>query len=205
VGGDDTAGDAELVERLRAGDEAAFASLVARHQGQLLRLATSLVPSRAVAEEVVQDTWLGVVRGIERFEGRASVRTWLFRILVNRARSAGAREHRSVPVDLRDEGPEPAVAPGRFGRDGSWAAPPEAWIDEADERISAEALAGRIGPLLPALPEAQRQVLLLRDVEGLAADEVCNLLGISAGNQRVLLHRARSHMRGMLEAEMGKV
>jgi RNA polymerase sigma-70 factor (ECF subfamily) len=160
------------------------------------------VPSRAVAEEVVQETWLGVVRGVERFEGRSSVKTWLFRILVNQARSAGAREGRSIPVDF---GHEPAVPSGRFGRDGTWASPPEAWTDEADERISAQALARRIGPLLSTLPEAQRQVFLLRDVEGLTAAEVCDSLGLSEGNQRVLLHRARSRMRGMLEAEMGKV
>jgi RNA polymerase sigma-70 factor (ECF subfamily) len=193
--------DAELVERLRTGDEAAFRVLVTRYQGQLLRLAASLVPSRAVAEEVVQDTWLGVVRGIERFEGRSSVKTWLFRILVNQAHRAGAREHRSVPVDL---GHEPAVPPGRFGRDGTWASPPEAWTDAVDERLSAGALARRIGPLLSALPEAQRQVFLLRDVEGLTAPEVSDALGVSDGNQRVLLHRARSRMRGMLEAEMGR-
>jgi RNA polymerase sigma-70 factor, ECF subfamily len=193
--------DAELVERLRAGDASAFRVLVARYQGQLLRLAASLVPSRAIAEEVVQETWLGVVRGVERFEGRSSVKTWLFRILVNRAHSAGARERRSIPVDFAQE---PAVASGRFGRDGTWTSPPESWTDEADERISAQALARRIGPLLSTLPEAQRQVFLLRDVEGLTAAEVCDLLKLSDGNQRVLLHRARSRMRGMLEAEMGK-
>jgi RNA polymerase sigma-70 factor, ECF subfamily len=194
--------DAELVDRLRAGDEAAFRMLVARYQGQLLRLAASLLPSRAVAEEVVQETWLGVVRGIERFEGRSSVKTWLFRILVNQARSAGAREGRSMPVDF---GHEPVVPPGRFGHDGTWASPPETWTDEADERLSAEALARRIGPLVSTLPEVQRQVFLLRDVEGLTAAEVCDALKLSDGNQRVLLHRARSRMRGMLEAEMGKV
>ena len=197
--GDD---DVVLVERLRDGDEAAFRLLIERYQGQLLRLAASLVASSAVAEEVVQETWLGVVRGIGGFEGRASVKTWLFRILVNQARSAGAREHRSIPLDL---GHEPAVPPARFTRTGTWASPPVTWTDEADERLSAKVLAGRIRHLLHRLPEAQRQVFLLRDVQGLPSRDVGDLLGISDGNQRVLLHRARSAMRGMLEREMGRV
>jgi RNA polymerase sigma-70 factor (ECF subfamily) len=194
--------DADLVRRLRAGDEAAFVALVQRHQASLLRLAGSMVASRAVAEEAVQDTWLGVVRGIERFEGRSSVKTWLFRILVNRARSAGAREHRSIPVDFGDER---AVPPERFDHAGAWATPPVPWTDDVDERISAEVLAGRLQHLLPTLPDAQRQVFLLHDVEGMARTDVCELLGLSEGNQRVLLHRARSRLRGMLEREMGKV
>jgi RNA polymerase sigma-70 factor, ECF subfamily len=194
--------DVELVRRLREGEEAAFALLVRRYQAQLLRLAASLVASRAVAEDAVQETWLGVVRGIDGFEGRAAFKTWLFRILVNQARSAGAREHRAVPVDL---GAEPAVPPERFDSTGSWATPPNAWTDEADDRIDAKALAGRLKLLLPDLPAAQRQVFLLRDVEGVAAGDVCELLGVSEGNQRVLLHRARSRLRGMLEREIGRV
>lgn len=197
--GDDDVG---LLERLRDGDEAAFRVLVDRYQGHLLRMAASLVTSRAVAEEVVQETWLGVVRGIGGFEGRASVKTWLFRILVNRARTAGAREYRSIPLDL---GHEPAVPPARFSPAGTWVSPPVTWTDDADERLSAKALAGRIRHLLHRLPEAQRQVFLLRDVEELPAREVGAVLGISDGNQRVLLHRARSAMRGMLEREMGRV
>jgi RNA polymerase sigma-70 factor (ECF subfamily) len=194
--------DAGLVQRLRAGDEAAFVTLVQRYQPSLLRLAVSLVASRAVAEEAVQDTWLAVVRGIDRFEERSSVKTWLFRILVNRAQTAGAREHRSIPVDFGDE---QAVPPGRFNGSGAWATPPVPWTDEADDRISAKVLAGRLQHLLPELPDAQRQVFLLHDVEGMARTEVCELLGLSDGNQRVLLHRARSRLRGMLEREMGKV
>jgi RNA polymerase sigma-70 factor (ECF subfamily) len=193
--------DVELVERLRHGDEAAFALLVRRYQAQLLRLAASLVSSRAVAEDAVQETWLGVVRGIRGFEGRSSVKTWLFRILVNQARSAGAREYRSIPVDL---GAEPAVPPERFDRTGAWSSPPGAWTDDADDRMEAEVLAGRLNGLLPDLPAAQRQVFLLRDVEGIDATEVCGLLGVSEGNQRVLLHRARSRLRGMLEREIGR-
>jgi RNA polymerase sigma-70 factor (ECF subfamily) len=194
--------DAELVRRLRAGDEAAFAELVRRYQGPLVRLASTFVSSRAVAEEAVQETWLGVVRGIERFEGRASIRTWLYRILANQARTAGVREHRSIPVDIGDEAAVPA---GRFDRAGEWASPPGAWTDEVDARLDAKALAGRVKDLVPELPAAQRQVFTLRDVEHMSADEVCDVLDLTEGNQRVLLHRARSRLRGMLEAEMGKV
>lgn len=194
--------DVELVRRLRSGDEAAFALLVRRYQAQLLRLATSLVSSRAVAEDVVQETWLGVMRGIEGFEGRASIKTWLFKILVNQARSAGAREYRSIPVDL---GAVPAMPPERFDRSGAWSPPPSAWTDEAEDRIDAKALAAHIKALVPELPAAQRQVFLLRDVEGVGSEVACELLGVSQGNQRVLLHRARARLRGMLEQGIGRV
>ena len=194
--------DAGLVSRLRSGDEAAFALLVRRHHTQLLRLASSLVASRAVAEEAVQETWLGVVRGIERFEGRASVKTWLFKILVNQARAAGAREYRSIPVDLGNESVVPAE---RFDRSGAWSTPPQAWTDEVDARIDAKALAGRLKDMLGELPAAQRQVFLLRDVEHLRSEEVCDLLQLSEGNQRVLLHRARCRLRSLLEQTMRRV
>jgi len=154
-----------------------------------------------VAEEVVQDTWLGVVRGIERFEGRSSLKTWLFRILVNRARTAGVREHRQVPADL---GPEPAVPASRFGPTGGWVDPPAVWVEEVEDRIVARETVTRISACLGDLPEAQRQVVLMRDFEGLASEEVCRVLGISEANQRVLLHRGRSKIRGFLEAELGK-
>lgn len=194
--------DADLVRRLQAGDEAAFAVLVRRYHAQLLRLASSFVSSRAVAEEAVQETWLGVVRGIDRFEGRSSIRTWLFRILVNQARTAGVREHRSIPLDLGDEAAVPA---GRFDRAGEWTTPPGPWTDEVDARLDAKALAGRLQDLVPELPAAQRQVFTLRDVEHMSAGEVCGVLDLTQGNQRVLLHRARSRLRGMLETEMGEV
>jgi RNA polymerase sigma-70 factor (ECF subfamily) len=186
-----------LVDRLRGGDEQAFVELVGRYQPSLLRFAQSLVGSRAVAEEVVQDTWLAVVRGVERFEGRSSFKTWLFRILVNRARSAEGREQRAGRPEVLDD-----VA-GRFDADGAWATPPVPWADRAEDRIVAQRLAERVRSLLPELPESQRQVVVLRDVEGLGAAEVAALLGISDGNQRVLLHRARARVRGLLEAEMG--
>jgi len=193
--------DAELVDRLRKGDEDAFRLVVERYHPSLLRLAQTMVPSRAVAEEVVQDTWLGLVRGIKGFEGRSSLRTWLFHVLVNRARSTGVRERRPATAGAGG----PAVDPSRFRSDGSWADPPVPWPDEVDDRLVANQLAGRIRPRIDELPEMQRQVVTLRDVEGLGAMEVCELLGLSEGNQRVLLHRARSRLRGMLEAEMGTV
>ena len=192
--------DADLVLRLRSGDEEAFRALVAQYHASLLRLAQTMVPSRAVAEEVVQDTWLGLVRGIHRFEGRSSLRTWLFHILVNRARSTGVHERR--PTTGITAGP--AVDPERFGPDGGWADPPVPWPEEVDDRLVAAQMADRIRPRLEELPEMQRQVVTLRDIEGLSAEEVCDLLGLTEGNQRVLLHRGRSRLRGMLEHEMGK-
>jgi RNA polymerase sigma-70 factor (ECF subfamily) len=188
-------GDRELVERLRAGDEAAFVELVRTYQSRLQRLAESVVPNRSVAEEVVQDTWLAVVRGVERFEGRSTFKTWLFHILLNRARSAAGREHRAPPLAHDDLGE-------RFDANGAWATPPVPWAEEAEDRLVAQHLAERVRDLLPDLPEAQREVLLLRDIEGLPAADVCELLGVSDGNQRVLLHRARVHLRQQLDLEM---
>ncbi|HEV3402533.1 MAG TPA: sigma-70 family RNA polymerase sigma factor [Acidimicrobiales bacterium] len=195
--------DAQLVARLQAGDEAAFEALVRRYHTSLLRLAETMVPSRAVAEEVVQETWLGVVRGVARFEGRSSLRTWLFHILVNRARSTGAREARRAPSQVQAEW-VPAVDPARFGSDGAWVDPPTPWPDDIDDRLSATALADRVRTHLAELPEQQQQVVILRDIDGLDAAEVCQLLDISEGNQRVLLHRGRSRIRRMLADELGK-
>ena len=192
--------DAELLGSLRAGDEQAFVTLVRQHHDAMVRLACGYVPSVAVAEEVVQDTWLGVLRGIGGFEGRSSVRTWLFRILVNRARTTGARERRSVAVG----DPEPAVDPSRFDDTGHWAASPERWIEEADSRLDAAKLAGRLRSAIDELPDRQREVVTLRDIEGLSSDEVCSVLEISEGNQRVLLHRGRSRLRQALETEFGR-
>lgn len=192
--------DRELLERLRVGDEHAFAVLVRRYQPSLMRLACSLVDNRSVAEEALQDTWMGVVRGIERFEGRSSVKTWLFRILVNRTRSAARRERRAEAAV-----PEPqSSADDRFDRTGAWVSPPTSWAEEAEDRLAAEDLARRARACLDRLPAAQRQAVFLRDVDGLSANEVCSTLGISDGNLRVLLHRGRARVRGMLDAEMGK-
>lgn len=201
-GQDDGQDDVSLVDRLRDGDEEAFVALVERYHVALVRLARAYVPNQAVAEEVVQDTWLGVMRGIERFEGRSSFKTWLFRILVNRARSTGERERRSVPLDVGDH--EPAVDPARFNAGGTWAEPPAPWTDEVEDRLTAIATVERIRAALEELPPGPRQVVLLRDVDGLSSAEVCTVLSISEGNQRVLLHRGRSRIRRLLEQEVGK-
>jgi RNA polymerase sigma-70 factor (ECF subfamily) len=192
--------DAALLGRLRAGDEQAFVMLVRRHHDAMLRLARGYVPSMAVAEEVVQDTWLGVLRGLSGFEGRSSMRTWLLRILVNRARTAGARERRTVAVS----DPEPTVDPSRFDRAGAWATPPEHWAEQADNRLDAAKLAGRLRSAIDELPDRQREVVTLRDVDGMTSEEVCGVLEISEGNQRVLLHRGRSRLRQILETEFGE-
>jgi RNA polymerase sigma-70 factor (ECF subfamily) len=192
--------DAELVARLRAGDEQAFTNLVGRHQEAMVRLASSFVPNRAVAEEVVQDTWLGVVKGIDRFEGRSSFKTWMLRILVNRAKTVGAREQRSVAVSDT----EPAVERSRFDATGHWASPPQVWTD-VDDRLRAGELADPIRSALDALPSRQRAVVVLRDVEGLSSQEVRDVLDISESNQRVLLHRGRSRLRKALAADFGMI
>ncbi len=191
--------DTPLLLRLRAGDEQAFTILVERYHASLLRLALSFVPSRAVAEEVVQDTWLAVLRGLGRFEERSSLRTWMFTILVNRARTTGVREARSVPV--ADAGP--VVDASRFGPSGGWATPPEHWIEEAENRVDAVKLSELLRGGLGQLPARQREAVLLRDVEGLSSAEVCQVLAISEANQRVLLHRGRSRLRQLLESELG--
>jgi RNA polymerase sigma-70 factor, ECF subfamily len=156
------------------------------------------VPSRAVAEEVVQDTWLAVLRGLDGFEGRSSLKTWVFRILVNRARTTGSREQRSVPV----ADPEPVVDPARFDASGSWADPPEHWMEAAEDRMAAGKLADRIRAWIDELPARQRRVVLLRDVEGMSSEEVCTVLDLSEVNQRVLLHRGRSRLRQLVEDEL---
>jgi RNA polymerase sigma-70 factor, ECF subfamily len=187
--------DAGLVERVRAGDEAAFADLVRRYQPGLLRVAEATVGSRAVAEEACQETWLAVVRGVHRFEGRSSFKTWLFHILLNRARSSAGKEQRAGR-------PEEDVAE-RFDASGAWATPPVPWSEGVDDRIVAERLAHRVRELLPTLPEHQRQVVTLRDVEGISAADAAAVLGITDTNQRVLLHRGRARLRDLLAADVG--
>ncbi len=193
--------DAELVARLRAGEEQAFVALAARHHAAMLRLARTYVASQAIAEEVVQDTWLGVLRGLDGFAGRSTFQTWLLSILVNRARSTGVREHRSVAVG--DAGP--VVDRSRFDATGAWMSPPQHWIEDSDDRLLAQGMAQGIQSALQELPERQREVLMLRDVNGLSGQEVCEVLQISEANQRVLLHRGRSRLRAALEAELGRV
>ena len=193
--------DSELVSRLRVGDEGAFAELAGKYQGTMISMARGYVPSGAVAEEVVQDTWLGVLRGIDRFERRSSFRTWLFRILVNRAISAGVRERRSVPVD--DMGP--VVDASRFNAGGSWQVPPEPWADQVDDKMIAAKMAARILAAIDELPLQQREVVTLHDVQGLSSEEVCAILDISNVNQRVLLHRGRSKLRQVIASEFGSI
>jgi RNA polymerase sigma-70 factor (ECF subfamily) len=189
----------ELLVRLRAGDEGAFVVLVGQYRDSMLSLASGYVPSRAVAEEVVQDTWLAVLRGMGGFEGRSSFRTWLFSILVNRARSAGVRERRSVPV----EDLQTVVDASRFDMGGHWAVPPEPWADQADDRMMAAKIAARIRAAIDELPVQQGEVVTLRDIECLSSTEVCAVLDISDANQRVLLHRGRSKLRQVIESEFG--
>jgi RNA polymerase sigma-70 factor (ECF subfamily) len=197
--------DQELVARARDGDEEAFAQLVRRYSPMLLRLARMYVPTDALAEDVVQETWVAVVRGLERFEGRSSFKTWLFRILVNRAKTRGVREHRSIPFasvsggsdEDGDEGP--TVDPARFTSEGAWTSAPADWRDDPETALdSAEAL--RVArEAIDELPERQKIVITLRDLEGLSSDEVRNVLDLTETNQRVLLHRARAKVRKALE------
>jgi RNA polymerase sigma-70 factor (ECF subfamily) len=196
--------DASLVRRLRGGDEQAFADLVERYHTSMVRLALSFVPSQAVAEEVVQDTWLAVIRGIDRFEGRSSLRTWVYRILVNTAKTRGVRENRTVPWSslVTDEDRGPTVDPALFrGADddypGGWRSFPREW-QSSEGRALASELRTEVRRAFDALPDRQRVVITLRDVMGHTADEVCEILEISGGNQRVLLHRARAAVRARL-------
>jgi RNA polymerase sigma-70 factor (ECF subfamily) len=195
------ASDDELLEGLRAGDEEAFVALVGRHNHALFYVARSFVASDAVAEEVVQDTWMAVVRGLSKFEGRCSIKTWLVRIAANRARSTGVREGRVLPLSSS----EAAVDPDRFETNGHWITPPQYFLEDTEDRILAGLLSESIRSSLENLPESQRQVVTLRDVEGLDGKEVCQLLEISEVNQRVLLHRGRSRLRQDLEAKFGMV
>ena len=200
--------DADLVAGLKRRDEAAFVTLVERYQGPLLRLALVYCRSRDIAEEVVQDAWLGVLKGIDRFEGKAAFRTWLFRILVNRARTNAGREGRTLSFSsLEDEAGspgEPAVSPERFRPADdkwphNWAVPPRSWGESADAKLLSSETMELVKRAIDALPPAQQQVITLRDIEGLTAEDVCNVLTISETNQRVLLHRARSRVRAQLE------
>lgn len=201
--------EADLVDRLRGGDEAAFVCLVNTYSASLKRLALAFVPIEAVAEEVVQETWLAVLTGIDRFEGRSSVKTWIFRILTNRAKTRAIRERRTINF-TELEGPlepgEPAVDPARFlpaghpAFPGHWASPLEHWSASAEDAVVGRETMGVLQRGMEGLPPAQRIVVALRDVHGWPAAEVCEVLGLSEANQRVLLHRGRSRLRAALEA-----
>jgi RNA polymerase sigma-70 factor, ECF subfamily len=202
--------DEQLVAALRRGDAQAFADLVDRYSPAMLRVAFAHVPSRAAAEEAVQETWIAVLRGIDRFEGRAQLKTWIFRILMNIAIRTGTRERRSVPfaslADAETAG-EPAVDPERFlpqdheRYPGHWALPPARWPTPEESLLAGETRAV-IDAAIAALPPAQRTVMSLRDVEGWSSEEVSDALEITPGNQRVLLHRARSRVRAAIERHL---
>src|SRR5919197_1712354 len=204
------ADDEQLLDALRHGDERAFVALVRRYGGLMQRVATGYVRTPAVAEEVVQETWCAVLTGLERFEGRAMLKTWLFRILTNRAKTRGQREARTVPFSCLagaddDGGDGPVVDPDRFlpadhpRWPGHWAAGPAPWSTLPHDRLLAREVRAEIRAAIETLPERQQAVIVLRDVEGWPPEEVCEVLDLSEGNQRVLLHRARSKVRAELE------
>ena len=206
--------ETRLLEALRAGDERAFERLTREHHAAMLRVARIYVSSLAVAEEVVQETWLGVLNGIGRFEGRSSLKTWIFRILANTAKTRAVREGRTIPLSALQNPAlvaESAVEPDRFldaehpRWPGHWTSRrPAAFSALPEERLLARETRERLAQALEQLPASQRAVVALRDVEGWSSDEVCNALGLSETNQRVLLHRGRSKVRGALEQYLGQ-
>jgi RNA polymerase sigma-70 factor (ECF subfamily) len=203
----------QFLALLRGGDEAAFLKLVGDHHKALLRVAQAYVSNQAVAEEVVQETWLGVLRGLGRFEGRCSLKTWIFQILINRAITRGQREARTVSFSAL-AGPEmedsqPAVDPSRFAGPNAeypdhWAVAPQEWDMTPEQHLLSSECRSHIEQAISALPPAQRQVITLRDVQGWTSEEICNTLGISESNCRVLLHRARSRVRQAMEDYLGE-
>ena len=200
-----TADDRRIVAALLAGDDRAFAELVERYNAPLLRLARAYVRTPSAAEEAVADTWVGVLRGLPAFEGRSSLKTWIFRILVNQAKTRGARESRSVPFSSLATDTGPAVDPDRFLPEddpayaGHWAVPPRRWDDLPEARLLSAETRAQVLAAIDELPPAQREVITLRDVEGWSSAEVRRALDLTEANQRVLLHRARSKVRARLE------
>ncbi|SRR6266496_2150197 len=199
--------EAPLLDALRHGDESAFSRLVELHHASMIRVARLYVGTLAAAEEVAQEAWLGVLQGLARFEGRCTLKAWIFSIVANCAKSRGARDKRTIPLSslAQEDNGGASVEPDRFLDDGHprwpghWSQPPEAW--DQDELVSRETL-DAIGSAMEKLPPMQRAVMTMRDVEGLGSDEACQVLGISEANQRVLLHRARSKVRKALESYM---
>jgi RNA polymerase sigma-70 factor, ECF subfamily len=198
-------GERELIAGLRAGEDSAFMALMDMYGAMLLRLALMYVPSRAVAEDVVQDTWIGVLKGIDRFEGRSSLKTWIMRIVVNAARRRGVRDARTVPFSsLVPEDTEAAVSPDRFqgpdeGFPGHWNRYPSDWRSLPENVVTGQETTAIVMRAIAELPTQQRTVIAMRDVHGWTAEEVCAALDLSPGNQRLLLHRARSRVRAALE------
>lgn len=204
------ADEQQLVAALRDGDEQAFSWLLDEYDARLRRLARAFVSTDAVAEEVVQDTWLGVVRGLRGFEGRSSLKTWIYQILTNTARTRGVKEHRSLPfssaggVDGDDRTWTGTFDPERFRTSGDWAGwwadPPQPW--QPDEQVERAVVLDLVRAAVAALPDNQRIVMSLRDLDGWSSDEVCNVLGITQTNQRVILHRARARVRAALDPHL---
>lgn len=189
--------DGELLSRIAEGNQSAFRELVTRHHPSVVRVAGYFVSDRATAEDVAQDTWLAVLRGLDRFEGRSSFSTWLLRIAANRARSRGTADRRMVPVD--PTGPWHAVDGSRFDAGGAWSTPPAPFTDLVEGRIDQKAVARAVGEALAGLPEPQRTVVTLRDVDGLSTAEVADLLELTEANVRVIVHRGRARLRACLE------
>lgn len=205
--------ESQVISALREGDEAAFMRLVESYQGSLVRVATMIIGDAEVAREVVQETWIAVLKALPSFEARSSLKTWIFTILMNRARSAARREGRYVGLALEaDETGErqPAVTSDRFRPDQAgveahgWITPPRSWEEMPEEVFLGGEVRRLIHTTIDTLPQQQREVITLRDVEGVSAEEACNILGVSESNQRVLLHRARSKVRRALEAYLGE-
>jgi RNA polymerase sigma-70 factor (ECF subfamily) len=202
--------EVELVGRLRAGDERAFESLVDSYHGTMLAVARRYVRTREVAEEVVQEAWLSVLNGLDRFEGRSSLKTWILSIVVNTAMTRGGREARSVPFSSlvpADEEEAPAVEPERFRAPdapfaGHWNRYPGDWSTLPEEGLFGRETLDVVKGAIAELPDAQRAAIAMRDIAGCSAEEVCDALEVSTGNQRVLLHRARSHVRAALERHL---
>lgn len=199
----------EIVAALQRGDERVFAEVVNAWSPGLMRMAQMFVRDRAVAEEVVQETWIGLLRGIGRFEGRSSLKTWVYRILINTAKTRGQREARSVPFSAAATDEGPVVDPDRFlgaGHRwaGGWRLGPGEWPTPEEELLQSEAR-DAILRAIDELPDNQRAVITMRDIEGLDTDEVAEALGITAGNERVLLHRARSKVRAAIEEQQGAI
>lgn len=189
--------DEVLLQKLLVGDQDAFRTLVGRYHNSLVRVARYHVDSDAAAEDVAQDTWVAVLRGVHKFEGRSSFKTWLFKILVNRSRTAGSRDRRQISVDPTSV--EPSVSPSRFDAAGAWTDPPTPFDDLVSAHLDDEKVVRAIRDAVRELPEPQQAVVTLRDVEGLSTYEVSALLGLTDGNVRVILHRGRAKIRAALE------
>jgi RNA polymerase sigma-70 factor (ECF subfamily) len=189
--------DAELVGRLRQGEEAAFAELFDAHHATIVRLAMAFVKSPSIAEEIAQDTWVAVIDSLDTFEGRAAIKTWIARIAINRAKTRAVRDGRQVPLEDEEQ---PSVDPSRFGSFGQFRSAPAKWDDTPEMLVSRGEVREAIDHAIEDLPAPQRAVVTLRDLHGWSSEEVCNALDLSESNQRVLLHRGRGRLRAALEA-----